>query len=130
MFQFYSYLSQPFRFQGMLLLVGSIIIIYRYISHLSVPFLLPICIYFSCSTVDEKPCEDVTFGDCPIKEENILKVIDGISVTGCQGACLEYADCVTYRFSYPSDSEQQSHCWLLIYDYRQECRNSAAPKVK
>ena len=114
----------------MLLLVGSIIIIYRYHFAPCNQNCLNELNNFSCSTVDEKPCEDVTFGDCPIKEENILKVIDGISVTGCQGACLEYADCVTYRFSYPSDSEQQSHCWLLIYDYRQECRNSAAPKVK
>ena len=88
--------------------------------------------HFRCSTIDEKPCEDVTLGDCQGGahwEENILKIIDGISVTECQGACVEYADCVTYRFSYPSDSEQ-SHCWLLVYDYRQECRNSAAPKVK
>ena len=72
---------------------------------------------------DEEPaCKDVTLGDCTINPDFIIQEVSGIPLEACQEACEIYANCEIFRFD-------GTNCMLLSYDYRQECRNSAAPVV-
>ena len=78
------------------------------------------CVY-RCVNVRE--CKDVTFGACPLQDDYItmtFPVADDWTV--CQRTCGLWADCNTFRYN-------GTTCVLLKEDYRQECKNSAAPFV-
>ena len=76
---------------------------------------------YRCAKVGE--CTDVTLGDCLLQDEYITMIFPvSDDWTVCQNTCALFADCNTFRYN-------GTTCVLLKEDYRQECKNSAAPFV-
>merc|ERR1712126_197600 len=69
-------------------------------------------------------CSDVTFGECPIREEEIIaNDTDLPSARHCQALCELTRTCDYYRFNY-----QTKECKLITASYKILCKIIAAPK--
>merc|ERR1712198_218770 len=70
-------------------------------------------------------CSDVTFGGCPIREEEIIDSDPYLrSARNCHRACEMMRPCDYYRFNY-----QTKECKLITSSYRtSRCKIIAAPK--
>merc|ERR1712198_480743 len=69
-------------------------------------------------------CSDVTFGGCPIREEEIIDTDPYLrSARNCHRSCEMRRTCDYYRFNY-----QTKECTLISARYRSLCKIIAAPK--
>ena len=71
-------------------------------------------------------CEDVTLGNCTIKDEDIVDTINTPDALTCQNICLILSDCFFFHFD---KTKEDDNCVLLRESYRQDCKTIASPVV-
>jgi len=68
-------------------------------------------------------CKDVTFGECDIKKNRVIRKTSQRSVQLCNAECYDTCNCTTYSYN-----DQSKECTLVSAEYRPgDCNIRAGP---